>query len=95
MSNIKWSKPAQADLAAIDSYLNEHDPEVASLRGWKAISAALFLAACPEAGPAIGYKDWRKWTVSRTPYILLYSARGNGVQIQRVQHNRQSWKPRA
>lgn len=95
MTSIKWSANARDDLAKIDDYYHLEDPDFAALIGREAIQAARFLLSSPEAGPRIGWKDWRKWAVSGTPYILLYRSDGHGIRVQRVRHNRENWKPAA
>lgn len=89
---VKWTKPAQSDLARIDDELFERDPDFADRVGAAAIEAASFVAEWPGAGSE-GGAGRDKWPVKGTPYILLYRIRRGHLQILRVQHNRQDWRP--
>lgn len=94
MTSIKWSAHAREDLAHIDDYYHREDPEFATHIGREAIRAARFLLSSPEAGPRIGWRDWRKWAVPGTSYVLLYRREGSVIHIQRVRHNRENWRPK-
>lgn len=92
MRRSQWTIEARHDLAAIDDYYIDLNPEHATRVGRAAIAAARFLAERPEAGPILA-DDVRKWSVRGTNYVLLYRLTRTGVQVLRVYHAKQNWRP--
>jgi toxin ParE1/3/4 len=92
MKNVIWTRLAQNDLAQIDKFFADFDPEYAARVGILAIQAARFLSKNPHVGPFIADSDLRKWTVRRTKYVLLYRVTGDGVAIARIRHAREDWQ---
>jgi toxin ParE1/3/4 len=92
MNRSQWTIEARQDLAAIDDYYIGLYPEYATRVGRAAIAAARFLAERPEAGPILA-DDVRKWSVRGTDYVLLYRPTRTGVQVLRVYHAKQNWRP--
>jgi len=93
MSHARWTIAARQDLAAIDDHYAELSPDHADRVGRAALAAARFLADRPEAGPRITAR-FRKWRVAQTDYVLLYRPVPDGVEILRMHHVRQNWRPR-
>jgi toxin ParE1/3/4 len=88
---VRWTLPAQADLARIDDELAEIDLDYADRVGAAAIAAARFLAEWPGAGPE--FEGGRhKWPVKKTPYILIYRIRSKRLEITRVCHVKENWR---
>jgi toxin ParE1/3/4 len=89
VSEANWTFPAREDLAEIDSYHAERDPDFADRVGREAIKAADWLAMMPFAGVEVA-PDHRRWRVPVTPYLLIGRVVETGVQILRVWHERRS-----
>ncbi|HRE35445.1 type II toxin-antitoxin system RelE/ParE family toxin [Sphingopyxis terrae subsp. ummariensis] len=92
-SDIVWSKSAQFDLARIDDYYRDIDPDFANRTGRNALAAARFLLINPFAGPKIEGTRYRKWHVPDTPFLLFYRPENGRLLIQRVRHYREDWQP--
>ncbi|MEO9131532.1 MAG: type II toxin-antitoxin system RelE/ParE family toxin [Sphingomonas sp.] len=92
MRRSQWTIEARQDLAAIDDYHIDLNPEHATRVGRAAIATARFLAERPEAGPAL-VDDVRKWSVQGTDYVLIYRRTKAAVQVLRVCRARQNWRP--
>lgn len=92
MNRPDWTINARQDLAAIDDYYFDLNPDHAWRVGHAALAAARFLAERPEAGPVFS-DDARKWRVKGTAYVLIYRVTSEGVQILRVHHAAQDWRP--
>ena len=93
MSRIIWTAASTRDLAAMQAYLEQFDSRIAQDALERVISATTFLLDHPFAGPAIDYRDWRKWKPKRLRYVLTYRPVRNGVEVVRVRHERNDWKP--
>lgn len=93
MIEIHWTAPARADLERIDLELAERDPEYADRVGAAAIASARFLAEWPGAGPEVE-RGRHKWPVHGTPYLLVYRIKRKRIEITRVRHARENWRPR-
>ncbi len=93
MGKLVWSIPAQIDLISIDDFYRLEDTDVADRFGNVMIAAAEFLAEHPRIGTVVEDTRSRKWTVRKTPYILLYRPVTGGIEILRVRHSHEDWKP--
>lgn len=91
MRELIWSPTAQADLAAIDDFLYDEDPDFADRVALSSVSSARCLLDWPFAGSSWGDGDQRKWRVKQTPYILIYRPVDDAIVILRVLHERQDW----
>jgi len=94
MATLIWSTPAQIDLIDIDDFYRLEHAEVADRFGNVMIAAAEFISEHPKIGTIIDNTDFRKWTVRKTPYVLLYRPIAGGVEILRIRHMHEDWKPR-
>jgi plasmid stabilization system protein ParE len=92
MKRSYWTIEARQDLAAIDDYYFTLNPDHALRVGRAAIAAARFLAERPEAGPVL-VEGARKWRVRGTDYILIYRPVSQGIEVLRVYHAKQNWRP--
>ena len=91
---LEWTKDAQRDFANIDDFYADKSPEFAERVGDAAIAVGRLLQRHPEAGETMDLGDVRKFNVGDTPYILLYRILIDRVQILRVRHVREDWKPK-
>ncbi|HEU4962190.1 MAG TPA: type II toxin-antitoxin system RelE/ParE family toxin [Sphingomonas sp.] len=92
MSRAEWTVEARADLAAIDDHYQPLNADFTVRLGHALLDAARFLAANPRIGTPLPLGT-RKWRVSGFDYVLVYRERGQGVEILRVHHVRQNWRP--
>lgn len=93
MKRAFWTPDAKRDLSRIDDYFAESDHEFADRVGRLAIDTARFLAENQYVGPVIEPGSSRKWPVRKTPYLLIYRPVRGGVEILRVRHAHEDWKP--
>lgn len=94
MRRAAWSPESRRDLERIDDHYARLAPEYANAILRAAGLAAAFLAENPFAGPEFGDGKTRKWRVQKSPYLLIYRPRSWGVEIVRVRHSAEDWKPR-
>lgn len=92
MRAVEWSDLAIIDLEEIDDYWIDYSEEAAEEVSIKIESAAAFLATMPGAGPAIGERDARKWSVATTRYVIVYRVLENSIEVLRVHHESQNWR---
>jgi len=93
MRRSQWTIEARQDLAAIDDYYLDLNPEHATRVGRAAVAAAGLLAERPQAGPVLA-DDVRKWSVRGTDYVLIYRPTRGGIEVLRVYPAKQNWRPR-
>ena len=92
MKRAEWTPEAQQDLAHIDDYHRERDPDYADQLGRSLLSAARFAAQFPKAGEEIR-RGIRKRTVPRSSYVLIYRIRRQAIEILGIHHNKTGWRP--
>jgi len=93
MSSLLWSVEARGDLRRIDQWLTVNASGEIATRMLAAIGErSTLLLDFPRAGP-LGADNDRTLRVTGTPYILLYRPRETGIEILRILHNRQDWRP--
>ena len=93
MKTAEWTLDAQADLASIDQFYFDLSPDFADRVGDAALAAAVFFHERPHAGAPLGFGSLRKWRVRATPHLLIYRLVPAGIQIVRVRHVREDWRP--
>lgn len=91
MRPLRWTPPAEADLAAIDAYWWSIDGNMADVILERIRSAGDFLRSVPQGGTPIDRTAARKWRAAHTPYLLIYRLRDDAIEILRVHHARQDW----
>ena len=94
MKRAQWTKPAQADFARIDDFYDRLAPDFAVRLGAAALKTARFLSDNPRAGSVVE-DEVRKWRISSFDYVLLYRIVADGVEILRMHHARENWRPRS
>ncbi len=92
MRALRWTSPAEDDLAEIDAYWCNYSIERADQILDTIKAAAEFLGGLPEAGPATEMEDFRKWLVGGTKYILVYRIVAGEIEILRVEHASKNWR---
>lgn len=93
MKEITWSPQAQADLSSIDDYYIKYDLAYAGRVGKATISVARYLAENRFVGPTFGSGSLRKWHIPKSPYLLIYRTAINGIEVVRIRHGHEDWKP--
>ena len=86
MTEVRWALLARADLARIDEYYRAIDHAIADRIGHRLFAATDFLADLPFAGPVAAHGDRRKWSVAKTPYVVLYRVAETHIRVLRVLH---------
>lgn len=93
MKAIIWADQALQDLADIDDWFEHVAPEFAERVGSSAIAAGRFIAEHPGIGQVVGNDGERKWRVKGTDYKIFYQVTATTVEILRLRHAREDWKP--
>ena len=93
MTSVIWTRPAQRDLDEIDDHFADFAPDHADTVSRMAVKSALQLIKFPYLGPPVGEDGVRKWSVKGTDFLLLYRVTTASIEILRVRHAREDWKP--
>jgi addiction module RelE/StbE family toxin len=94
MIRLVWSPAARRDVAAIAAFVLAHDG-LATRKVVVAIrTRAEMLIDHPRIGEPMDLLDLRKLSISGYPYVLIYRVVGNTVQIVRIRHTAEDWRPR-
>ena len=92
MRSIFWTDAAKLDLANVDDWYADRNPDFADIVGDAAIAAACLIVEFPFAGPALDGARVRKWNIAGTDYRLIYLLSDKQVEIVRVRHARENWR---
>ncbi len=92
MKTVSWADAAKQDLANIDDWYQQRDPDFADKVGDSAIAAARLITEFPHAGAALDGTHVRKWNIAGTDYRLIYLITDKQVEIVRVRHARENWR---
>ena len=93
MKSIVWTHPAQGDLNRIDDHYADFASNYAAKVSRMAVKSARQLLKFPHLGPPIGEDDVRKLSVAGTDFLLLYRVTETAIEILRIRHAREDWKP--
>jgi toxin ParE1/3/4 len=88
---IVWTAPAISDLQALRAYIGQDRPVAAAQQVEHILAAISGLVRFPESGRPGRRSGTRELVSGRTPYLVVYRARGDALQILRVLHGRQRW----
>ena len=92
MKRLDWSPGAIRDLRTINNYLTkEAAPDIAVRILARIVEQSELLPAHPNVGTPLGNAGWRKRTVRRTRYVLIYRVTGDLIEILRVRHMAEDW----
>lgn len=93
MRVVRWTKQAQADLAAIRAFISQDSPHYASVIISRLIAATDRLIPFPESGRAVPeFEDPLVREVVRQPYRIVYRLVGmDEVHVLTVHHSSQSF----
>ena len=80
--NLRFSARAHSQLAAIQTYISEHNPTAAARVGAAIRDAAETLRYFPFAGRTGRSNETREWVVRGLPYIIVYEVGvGNAEEV--------------
>jgi toxin ParE1/3/4 len=88
---LVWTWPAARDLDSIGDYISQENPRAAERVVNRIRDAAANLADFPLLGREGRVVDTRELVISSTPFILVYRAREDRVEILAVFHSARCW----
>jgi addiction module RelE/StbE family toxin len=88
---LRWTQGAAADLERIADYLFEHIPGHAERLVRALYEAPATLLTFPNRGRMGKKKGTRELVMSPLPYIVVYTVRGDAVDVVRILHGAQHW----
>ena len=92
MRRLIWSLASLRDLRSIDAYI-ALDSRQAALQTLGAIrQRAEQLRGFPGSGPVLG-GEFRYLSLRTAPYVIIYRAQKNRIEIVRIRHAREDWRP--
>lgn len=92
MRRLIWAHPARRDLYRIAAEFGRIDPELPIILLERIEEAPLALLDYPGLGSLTERRGIRKWPVKKTPFLLFYAARADGIEIRRVVHAASDWE---
>lgn len=90
---ITWTRLALGDLAEARSYIAADNPGAAANLAHRVIEAVAVLSGFPEAGRQGRHPATREFSVTGTPYLIVYRADRDNVVILRVLNGNRQWPP--
>ena len=93
MTVIVWTKPSIADLSEIRHWLVTEAGRLIAVRVLEPIrQQAEQLETFAALGPALTATR-RKMLVQKTNYVIVYRIKAKSIDVLRVHHLRQNWRP--
>lgn len=92
--NIAWAHPARDDLLAIREYVEFADVRRAQNTVLHLLRMVELLASTPFIGRPGRVKGTRELVLTKMPYIVVYRATANVIEVLRVLHTARRWPPR-
>ena len=90
--NLRWTHPALADLIEAQSFIARDNSTAAAAVAQRIWDAATKLCDNPSSGRPGQFSGTREWVVGDTPYLIVYRAKDDTVEILRVWHGRRNWQ---
>lgn len=90
--NLRWTRPALADVIEAQSYIARDNPNAAAAIAQRIWDAAKKLCDNPNIGRPGKFPGTREWVVTHTPYLIVYRVKEDAVEILRVWHSRRDWQ---
>lgn len=88
----RYTLAAREDADAAIAFVAADNPAAAERLAARLDEAARLLIRFPRLGTALG-KDRRRFTVSGTPFRLVYRPVQGGIIILRIRHGASGWPP--
>jgi len=91
MLRLEWTTPAADQFEHAQNYYHALNPMAATLMALRIVEAAQRLCEQPALGRPGRVPSTREWVVARTPYLLVYRAHGDALEVLYVWHEAQDW----
>jgi len=88
---IFWLEKAAIDLEQAYEFILFDNPPAAKNEVNKVLQAVQLLSMNPALGKAGRVAKTRELVVAGTPYIVIYRAKGNHLEILRIFHGARQW----
>ena len=88
---VVWTPRALHHLVQLRAYIARDRPEAASTLAERLLTAAERLADMPNLGRPGRVSGTREFVVPGTPYLIVYRAKADRIEIVAVFHGRQKW----
>jgi toxin ParE1/3/4 len=90
---VRFTRPSQADLDAIYTYVSRENPAAATRLVTRLIDRALALASTPYEGREIDEPNGRVIIIPRYRYFIFYAIEGDEIHITHIRHTsrRRPW----
>jgi toxin ParE1/3/4 len=88
---ILWLEKAVIDLEEAYEYILYENPPAAESEINKVLKAVELLSMNPALGKAGRVAKTRELVIADTPYIVIYRAKGNRMEILRILHGARRW----
>jgi toxin ParE1/3/4 len=90
---VRFTRPSQADLDAIYTYVSRENPAAAARLVTRLIDRALALAGTPYEGREIDEPNGRVIIIPRYRYFIFYAIEGDEIHITHIRHTsrRRPW----
>ena len=93
---IEWTREAYKDFDRIEAFYAEFAPDYAVKIATRAFALTRHLGLHPNIGAIFDHEAGiRKWQVKASPFLLFYRVMPEAVQILRIRHMAEDWKPSA
>ena len=92
MIQIRWTAPAADDLESIKNYLQKHYPHFAEPTVRMIYRRIRALKTAPHQGRPSRRSGTRELTLAPLPYVVVYSAKADAIEILHVYHGAQDWR---
>jgi addiction module RelE/StbE family toxin len=89
---IRWTAPAADDLENIKNYLELNYPRHAETTVRTIYSHIRSLRVAPNRGRSGQRRGTRELVLTPLPYIVVYAAKVEAVEILHIHHGAQNWK---
>jgi toxin ParE1/3/4 len=88
---VRWSRQAAEDLAAIVAYIRKDDPAAAHRTAKAIYERAGALNTFPHRGRQGRVKGTRELPLPPLPFIVVYRTLSDAVEIANIIHGAQRW----
>ncbi len=90
---LHWTPDALEDLDEAGAYVAEYHPRAARRMAERVLEAVEGLVEFPNLGRTGRVRTTRELVVSGTPFLVIYRARLDELQVIRVLHHARRWPP--
>jgi len=89
---IRWTVPAADDLQNIKNYLQQNHPQFTEPTVRAIYQRIRLLKTFPDLGRPGHRSGTRELALTPLPYVVVYSAKTDTVEILHVYHGAQDWR---